>query len=158
MVDLRLQSAVRFGAWAACLALAAAVRAGPPPAAASTADEITPALTAITAAQGSCEFELVERLRLSSLPSSRASAQGRTVRVQQTVSTSGEMILADVGISMRAMTGPIETRVQITPGELVVLAESGYGPAEGSRRKVYYAFYGCRFWNQDPDFRRLQRC
>ena len=88
--------------------------------------EIAQAVKAI-AGQGVGRLELIERLRLRSLVDERAQIQGSGVEISQTASIVDGRVIADLRLhrTQERRANRLETRVQLQPGQLVVLAESG---------------------------------
>ena len=88
--------------------------------------DVEKVLAAVADADGPMEFTLVERLRLTSLSSERGFAQGQTAEVSQQATVTGGTLVAD--LSVTAKPAIIQTRVQLTPGQTLVLGEAGYQP------------------------------
>jgi hypothetical protein len=96
---------------------------------------IAPAVKAI-AGQGASQLEPIESLRLQTLSDEYGKIQGRTLEVQQTASLVDGKVVADLRLSRHHGNGRLETRLQLQPGQLVVLGESGEGEEPGS--SLYY--------------------
>ena len=88
--------------------------------------EIAPALDAIRQAQGPLEFVSVERLEVSVLAGQSADVQGRWIGLRAEPALVGEEVVARVKILARG--GQIQTQLRLTPGQLVVLGQTGYAP------------------------------
>jgi len=89
--------------------------------------EIQPALDTIAGEQGATRFEVVERLKVSSVPGEQGAIGGRTVRITQRVSRTGGGLLGDVELEMYQGAGGLRARVALSPDRFVVLGESGIG-------------------------------
>jgi hypothetical protein len=75
-------------------------------------------------------LELIEKLRLQSMTDESAEMWGRNLQVHQMAAASEGRIVADLRLSRshESSANRVETRVQLTPGQLLVLAESGDQP------------------------------
>ena len=97
--------------------------------------EIDAALAAAVKADGPMEFRLVEKATVASLPDEHGELQGvEFSRIAQRGTIVGGKLLAELKIDPLNY-GRVETRVQIEPGQLVLLAESG-ATKDGDR--LYY--------------------
>lgn len=115
--------------------------------------EIAAALQEIVAAQGPMKFTLLETSRLSSMLDQSASAQGNLVQVRQVVMVVAGVPVADVTIELRIeLAGQVhhrsvESRVNLRPGQLQVLGQSGYAgdtkaADQGPHSTVFYILRG----------------
>ena len=92
--------------------------------------ELQAALAAVPGAP--LQYELVERLRLASLADERAHVSGRALHVEQSASLIGDKVVAELKLHPRSRpSNSVETRVQLVPGQLLVLAEAGVGEDQG---------------------------
>jgi len=94
--------------------------------------EIASALAAIQKADGPVSFSSLEKLSMLSQADEFAEQQsGRSTYVRQRASLQDGKVIAD----LRLQNGPqkLETRVQVAPGQLLVLGQSGWaGPKAGA--------------------------
>ncbi len=95
---------------------------------ATTIPEIGPALEAISSVEGPMEFVKVEKLRVLSIDSEDATAEGRWASVTHRASTAEGSILAEVKVK-----GPggiaFRTIVRVDPEKFVVLGQVGFDPS-----------------------------
>jgi hypothetical protein len=98
--------------------------------------EIAAALAALP--EPKRDFELVERLRLTSMSAEHAQVEGRLLRIQQNATLVGDRVVADLNINSAKSGGnKVETRVQLQPGQLLVLAEMGAAEGQGEGEVFY---------------------
>jgi hypothetical protein len=85
----------------------------------------------------SMHLEVMEKLRLQSMTDEQAEMWGRTLQVHQTAAASEGRVVADLRLNRVHEASPsrVETRVQLVPGQLLILAESGDQPDTS----VFYA-------------------
>lgn len=96
-------------------------------------DDIAPALEQISQTQGAQEFELLERLRLSSTGDDWARVRGLHAQIEQRAAAVQDSIVADLRLLMRQYS--LSTQVKLKPGQFVVLGQSGY---EQDQLALYY--------------------
>ena len=90
--------------------------------------DVAPALEQISQTQGPQEFELLERLRLSSTGDDWARVRGLHVQIEQRASAVQDSVVADLRILMQQYS--LNTQVKLRPGQFVVLGQSGYEQGE----------------------------
>jgi hypothetical protein len=84
-------------------------------------------LSEISAFQGPMDFALLDRVRLVSSDERTANAYSSLSHIHQRVTATASSVLADVGIGVIGPGAPrIETRVNLRPGQYMVLAQGGY--------------------------------
>jgi hypothetical protein len=88
-------------------------------------------LNQIAGVQGPTEFHLLEQVQLTSMYQARADTIGRFGTVIQTVTKTGEQIVADVSIrvqpaSMMARENRFNSRVVLKEGQFLVLGQTGF--------------------------------
>ena len=95
---------------------------------------LAPALKTITKQQGNMAFALMEHLSVRSLSDERIFLKGRTTTINHTASLHNNTVIADVNINVDVrMNNPqLNTRLQTTPGQLVVLGQAGYNQHRNS--------------------------
>lgn len=104
----------------------------PPPALA----ELAPALAQIEKTDGPMEFTLVEKALVTQLSGEVGRVNGRELKVNQTVSTSPEGFTSDLSVEERGQR--FDTRVNLKPGQLMVLGSAGANLGkEETPRSVY---------------------
>jgi hypothetical protein len=96
--------------------------------------EVKDALAEVARTQGPMSFRLVERLELGTLADEEGHVEGRIARVNQEVAIAEGALVADLSLELR--TSGIKTRVQLKPGQTLVLGEAGVDPAELERNGV----------------------
>ena len=108
--------------------------------------EISSALNAVSKAQGGLVFEALESLTLRSVGEEDGEANGRSVNVHQVASVAGGALVARIEIDPIGPT-KLKTRVQLEPGQTMVLGESGFDLKAGhfpglkpgpDTRKLFY--------------------
>jgi hypothetical protein len=85
--------------------------------------EVASALQQIEKADGPTEFTLGEKLTMTQVSGEMAKVQGRDAQVRQSASSNGTVISAE--LSLERMGQKFETRVNLTPGQILVLGSSG---------------------------------
>lgn len=100
--------------------------------------EVAPALAELEKNDGPMSFTLVEKLQVSSLSGEQAKLNGRDTSVRQFATMVDGQLTAD--LSLDRMGQRLETRVRLTPGQLVVMASSGAPTKDqtDSGRTVYF--------------------
>jgi hypothetical protein len=89
-------------------------------------NEVAPALQQIEKSDGPQQFTLGEKLVLTQISGEAARIFGRETEVRQTASVTGNAISTEISLERRAQR--IETRVNLTPGQTLVLSSSGATP------------------------------
>ncbi len=89
---------------------------------------LTDTLTELVQAQTPMTFTLVEALSIRGESGEHAEAEGLRLKMEQTVSVRGDVVVADLNLQPRG-GGKIETRVQLQPGQILVLGETGVDPS-----------------------------
>jgi hypothetical protein len=88
--------------------------------------EIQGTLDEVAKAEGPSQFSLFERLRVSALDGEHGETRGRSAVAEQRVTLVGPSAVGD--IKVHAGKHHLETRLSFTPGQSIVLGESGYEP------------------------------
>lgn len=99
--------------------------------------QLAPALEEIAQQDGSAGFSLLESTRITALANARGEAQGRHTRVEQLAVPGDDGIVADIKIEAD-LGSRLETRLSLTPGELVVLGHAGRQEREIADARLYY--------------------
>ncbi len=98
---------------------------------------LAPALEAIAAQDGEATFSLLESTRIASLHSAHAKARGLHANIEQVAAVADGAVVADIEIEADRGSG-LETRLSLTPGELVVIGHA-WRPLDGDRdARLYY--------------------
>jgi hypothetical protein len=103
--------------------------------------EVAQALEGICAAEGTTRFIIEEKVQLRSLSGERANSMAREYRVTQRATERDGRVLVSVTLqNTRRASGSIETRLQLAPGQLLVLGQTGVGGVEASdeQASVYF--------------------
>ena len=86
---------------------------------------VRPAIAELEAAQGPLRLRLLETLQMRSLLGQRGTLQGRLAELTQEASEHEGRLVADLDVHCKASTR-LRTRIRIEPGQLLVLAQTGY--------------------------------
>jgi hypothetical protein len=100
--------------------------------------QIAPALQTIGAEDGPQELRLLEHVQQRSLSDNEAEMRGVHVRVRQNATVLSGKVLAD--ISIHSLEGPsgLDTRLELPPGQLMVLGQGGYNGKPEDLGTLYY--------------------
>ncbi|MBI5546213.1 MAG: hypothetical protein HY901_20170 [Deltaproteobacteria bacterium] len=104
--------------------------------------EIKPALDEIMNAQGPMHFRQLEQLRLSTISGDHGDVTGKEAWVRQDLTVHGGVVLARLGLRLGSKS--LDTTVQLKPGQLMVLGQSGWRNSEGKEDEEQTLFYVIR--------------
>lgn len=98
--------------------------------------EIAPALAEIEKADGPQQFTLAEKLAVTSLSGDEAFVQGRDANARQVTVVAPNGINAV--LTIQRFGNRLETRVKLTPGQIVVLGSAGMKDKDESAGSLYF--------------------
>ncbi len=117
--------------------------------------DIVPALTAIVREQGPMKFTSLEKISLASASDESADITGSRIAVRQVVTDVGGRLVADVQLEVdtapevdpidRCRSGgckQFRTRVNVDPGKLLVVGQTGITGPAGATRSLFYLVRG----------------
>ena len=100
---------------------------------------VGPALEEIQREDGPQQLTLLEKMENVSITGEQAETRGTNMRVEQTTNMVGGRILAELYFSSLRGPSGLRTRLELPPGKLVVLGESGYDTGkDGVAGTLYY--------------------
>jgi hypothetical protein len=103
---------------------------------------VVPALEGIASVDGPTAFQLDEKIVLRSMSGDHATASGRNYHVAQRSSERGDEVYAEIQIQGHGRRTPsIQLGVRLTPGELLVLGQTGIRDAGGDEDSGITLYY-----------------
>ena len=104
--------------------------------------ELEPALESIVSAEGPTAFTLVEKSQIYSLSGEQGKIETRLFWIRQTATARESQILASINLNDRGIGGgDIDTRVNLSPGQLLVLGQSALPESIGGREDTNSSLY-----------------